>query len=184
MKNLDATAYVMIGGVGCKMIELDIPEIIRCYKLAKNKAEQISILAELNDCSTELILHVLKDSGIDVSVFLNSDKPTASMALCDKEALNTHLRELLKIRKSMIDQIHLLDVEIKEIEQMLQPENPKRKVKKLEKLINLLSYSGSQIDFSDALNTVSEREIDYYICKISEFYQLSPRKEGCYEHSD
>lgn len=40
-------------------------EIIVSYKNAKNKKKQVKILAELNDCSQEEIIKILREGGVD-----------------------------------------------------------------------------------------------------------------------
>lgn len=44
-------------------------EIVVRYKQAKNKGEQVKILAELNDCPVEQIIGILVASGIDHRCF-------------------------------------------------------------------------------------------------------------------
>lgn len=43
---------------------MDAGEICRSYAAAKNKNDQIKVLADLNDCSTQEILDVLTDGGM------------------------------------------------------------------------------------------------------------------------
>lgn len=42
-------------------------EIVRTYMMAKEKGKQIKILAELNCCSKEKIIEILKNNGVDVN---------------------------------------------------------------------------------------------------------------------
>lgn len=42
-------------------------EIVRSFNEAKNRGEQVKILAELNCCSTEEIMNILKEAGIEVN---------------------------------------------------------------------------------------------------------------------
>lgn len=55
-------------------------EIVVRYKQAKNKGEQVKILAELNDCPVEQIIGILTSNGIDHRCFsglrrkLNAEK--------------------------------------------------------------------------------------------------------------
>ena len=44
-------------------MEMDNGEIVRNYRAAKNKNEQIKILADLNACSSQEILDILTDAG-------------------------------------------------------------------------------------------------------------------------
>ncbi len=44
-------------------------EIVVRYRQAKNKGEQVKILAELNDCSVEQIIGILVAGGIDHRCF-------------------------------------------------------------------------------------------------------------------
>lgn len=49
---------------------MDNGEIIRTYKAAKNKKEQVKILADLNQCKVEDIIEILKtDKQIDQRAF-------------------------------------------------------------------------------------------------------------------
>jgi hypothetical protein len=46
-------------------MEMTNPEILRSYQEAKNKREQVKILAQLNLCSQEAIVEILKEMGAD-----------------------------------------------------------------------------------------------------------------------
>lgn len=45
-------------------MEMTDLEILRSYRQAKKKKEQITILSELNCCSKEKIIEILKNNGI------------------------------------------------------------------------------------------------------------------------
>lgn len=47
-------------------MDMSRDEIVVRYRQAKHKAEQIKILAELNDCHVEDIIKILLDSGINL----------------------------------------------------------------------------------------------------------------------
>lgn len=46
-------------------MQMDAGEICRSYAAAKDKNDQIKVLADLNDCSTQEILDVLTGGGYD-----------------------------------------------------------------------------------------------------------------------
>lgn len=48
-----------------KPLQMSEGEILRNYREAKDKAEQIKILAQLNLCSEERIKEILKEQGVD-----------------------------------------------------------------------------------------------------------------------
>ena len=66
-------------------MEMSNPDILRSYQEAKNKNEQIKILAQLNLCSQEAIVEILKDMGVDGRSLprLLSKKPKASSDAVD-----------------------------------------------------------------------------------------------------
>lgn len=46
-------------------MQMTSDEIIVSYRQAKNRAEQIKILSELNDCKVDEICAILKEGGVD-----------------------------------------------------------------------------------------------------------------------
>ena len=48
-------------------MQMQNSEIVRSFNEAKNKGKQVKILAELNFCSKEKIMDILKEAGIDVN---------------------------------------------------------------------------------------------------------------------
>lgn len=65
-------------------------EIVRSWKEAKDRNAQVRILAELNVCSRDVIIEILKDNGIDgrqlprkkkAAPFVLSDKPEGETAI-------------------------------------------------------------------------------------------------------
>ena len=58
-----AVTYGELTGVTTMQMTND--EIIVSYRQAKNRAEQIKILSELNDCKVDEICAILKEGGVD-----------------------------------------------------------------------------------------------------------------------
>lgn len=65
-------------------------EIVRSWKEAKDRIAQVRILAELNVCSRDVIIEILKSNGIDgrqlprkkkAAPFVLSDKPAGETAI-------------------------------------------------------------------------------------------------------
>lgn len=50
-------------------MDMSNSEILMCYRQAKDKTEQIKILADRNVCSTERIIGILTASGVDARGF-------------------------------------------------------------------------------------------------------------------
>lgn len=170
------------------MVELNTAEIIRSYKSADNKKQHIRILSELNGCSASLIIQILKDSGVDVPFANNADSKLhnhissevvyvpqiayksnseCKISAYDKGLIYTHLEVLRNIRDR-------IDHQINSLEQILKPDNNfNLKLEKLNRLIRILSHTfrNIQINPDEVLNKITEREIDFYICKISALYK-------------
>lgn len=66
-------------------MEMSVGEICRSYAAAKDKNDQIKVLADLNDCSTQEILDVLTDGGM-ISGIPSEVKGSRQKALSDKAA--------------------------------------------------------------------------------------------------
>lgn len=62
---------------------MDAGEICRSYAAAKNKNDQILVLADLNDCSTQGILDVLTDGGMISGIPAKPQTPVQK-AMSDK----------------------------------------------------------------------------------------------------
>lgn len=66
-------------------MQMDAGEICRSYAAAKDKNDQIKVLADLNDCSTQEILDVLTDGGM-ISGIPSKAKASRQKALSGKAA--------------------------------------------------------------------------------------------------
>ena len=66
-------------------MQMDAGEICRSYAAAKNKNDQIKVLADLNGCSTKEILDVLTDGGMISGMPAKSQAPLQK-AMSDKSA--------------------------------------------------------------------------------------------------
>ena len=66
-------------------MQMDAGEICRSYAAAKNKNDQIKVLADLNGCSTKEILNVLTDGGM-ISGMLPKQQTPMQKGMSDKQA--------------------------------------------------------------------------------------------------
>jgi hypothetical protein len=102
-------------------------EIVRSYKEAKDKAKQITILADLNACTEEQIKIVLKAAGIDGRSWAGRQngaknsrqkKETAPAAMDWRQHLKeirTYIRLQEEKKKQLQEQMACIDNEIQEI---------------------------------------------------------------------
>ena len=80
-------------------------EIVRSYKEAKHKKEQVGILAELNTCTRDQIIDILRAGGVS-GKGLGPSKPIKSYTAteltgtkeCDFTAITARIEELLRQR--------------------------------------------------------------------------------------
>lgn len=88
---------------------MDKEDIVIAYKTAKNKAEQIRILAELTNSDDETIIGYLRDAGIDAGAertctrcgrlyFTPHKRGRAMCPSCKEEAKQEKIREQKRIR--------------------------------------------------------------------------------------
>lgn len=80
-------------------------EIVRSYKEAKHKKEQVGILAELNTCTRDQIIDILRAGGIEnhaLARVAGDIKASAAFetreAVCDFAAITARIEELLRQR--------------------------------------------------------------------------------------
>ena len=78
-------------------------EITNSYKEAKNKKSQIGVLADLNCCSKEEIISVLKKSGIDGRTLPRQKNETRDNSTLNSED-NAVILEALGVYKKVIIQ--------------------------------------------------------------------------------
>lgn len=100
-------------------------EIVRSYKEAKNKSQQVGILAELNCCPKEKIIEILKEAGtpsrelprqrkkkdlVDTAIAVAKKKEELKMAAVEeknKKSLPESVKEA--ISKQMIEEQEAID---------------------------------------------------------------------------
>lgn len=96
-------------------------EIAKSFKEAKNKAKQITILADLNLCTEETIMEVLKKKGIDgrclprkrKSAINETDSKTNDSMRVDE--IISIIMELKKKRDNLENQIKCIDDALRNI---------------------------------------------------------------------
>lgn len=81
-------------------MDMSIEDICRSYREAKNKREQIKILADLNCTSKEEILKVLVDCGEEVPTPAKRKKPTEKPNIPD--AVYTAITERMDVLNAVI----------------------------------------------------------------------------------
>ena len=95
------------------MIVYDEKDIVRSYNEARNKRQQIKILAELNDTDSGEIINVLLRNGVELSDSKKNDAGVdeikKAIPLSIIEAVTIHKRQLEKDKKTLEDQIEELD---------------------------------------------------------------------------
>lgn len=101
-------------------------EIVRSYKEAKNKSQQVGILAELNCCSKEKIIEILKQEGtpsrelprqrkkkdlVDTSIVVTKKNLEIKKMAVVEEKNKKQLPEAVKeaISKQMIEEQEAID---------------------------------------------------------------------------
>lgn len=104
-------------------------EIVRSYKEAKDKAKQITILADLNTCTEEQIKMVLKAAGIDGRSWAGRQNGTKNRRPKKETApvpaamdwrqhlkeIRTYIRLQEEKKKQLQEQMACIDNEIQEI---------------------------------------------------------------------
>lgn len=93
-------------------------EICREYRTAKNKKQQIYILADLNCCKPQEIMNVLIDNGEAI-------QPRKKRKIPDKESLSKQEKQKTtglppEVEGALYEKLDSLDKEIKEIERQLE----------------------------------------------------------------
>lgn len=115
-------------------MEMSNEEIVRRYKLAKNKRSQVNILAQLNCCSKDEIIEVLKQEGITDKQLPRAErsdkgkkksgepaaeaKETEITAPLAKQEANSQEEEKNKLNSSTVD-INILIIENDELRKQL-----------------------------------------------------------------
>lgn len=112
---------------------MDSTEIVISYKQSKDKALQIEILAELNQCDEETIITILRDAGIDAGYvrsckkcgrewFSKDRRGKAMCPSCREAAFADKKREYtklyLRIRRNL-EKIHELTEENKDLKKQI-----------------------------------------------------------------
>ena len=144
-------------------MEMSNEEIVRRYKLAKNKRSQVNILAQLNCCSKDEIIEVLKQEGITDKQLPRAErsdkgkkksgepaeeaKETEITAPLANQETNSQEEEKNKLNSSTVD-VNILIIENDELRKQLaliRLENSK-----LEQLVKK----------SETKNTILQKQID------------------------
>ena len=111
-----------------KQLSMSAEEIVTSYKQAKDKKKQITILSQLNLCTADEIIEILKASGIDGRSLPRTkrDKPAstprAKNATSEKKSKNVsknnvleYIKHLKERRSQMMMEVGIIDAELKEI---------------------------------------------------------------------
>lgn len=78
-------------------------EIVKLYKNAKDKRQQINILAELCDCGTREIISVLKTAGMEIETGLWTKKKLQKLQKFIDEGHNyQYIAKLLGVTRNQI----------------------------------------------------------------------------------
>lgn len=110
-------------------------EIVKEYNEAKNKKQQIRILADLNSCPREEIIAILFDSG---ALWTNRTTKTDAKTTKSVEPLPDVITEALSEKLDNIDRnIKIISTDIKNLESDI--ETRKLKIKDLEKQYTLIA---------------------------------------------
>lgn len=115
-------------------MEMSNEEIVRRYKLAKNKRSQVNILAQLNCCKKDEIIEVLKQEGITDKQLPRAErsdkgkkksgepaaeaKETEITAPLEKQETNSQEEEKNKLNSSTVD-VNILIIENDELRNQL-----------------------------------------------------------------
>lgn len=113
------------------MLQMSKDEIVVRYRQAKNRAEQITILSELNACSVDEIIDVLKEAGVDgrelggVRRSMNKSKNNkvstvtvselTGKAPADFTAIRARIRYLAEQRRVIDDELNLITTQMHEL---------------------------------------------------------------------
>ena len=115
-------------------MEMSNEEIVRRYRQAKNKRSQVNILAQLNCCSKDEIIEVLKQEGITDKQLPRAErsdkgkkksgepaaeaKETEITAPLEKQETNSQEEEKNKLNSSTVD-VNILIIENDELRKQL-----------------------------------------------------------------
>lgn len=111
-----------------KQLSMSAGEIVTSYKQAKDKKKQITILSQLNLCTTDEIIEILKANGIDGRSLPRTKKdksastPTAKNATGEKKSKNVskdnvfeYIKHLKERRSQLMMEVGTIDAELNEI---------------------------------------------------------------------
>ena len=93
-------------------MQMDAGEICRSYAVAKNKNDQIKMLADLNDCSTQEILDVLTEGGMISGVPKQPKQPKQpgkSSGVSTKKWTLEEERELIKLYENGVRSLEIAE---------------------------------------------------------------------------
>lgn len=111
-----------------KQLSMSAGEIVTSYKQAKDKKKQITILSQLNLCTTDEIIEILKANGIDGRSLPRTKKdksastPRAKNATGEKKSKNVskdnvfeYIKHLKERRSQLMMEVGTIDAELNEI---------------------------------------------------------------------
>lgn len=111
-----------------KQLIMSAGEIVISYKQAKDKKKQITILSQLNLCTTDEIIEILKANGIDGRSLPRTKKdksastPRAKNATSEKKSKNVskdnvfeYIKHLKERRSQLMMEVGTIDAELNEI---------------------------------------------------------------------
>ena len=111
-----------------KQLSMSAGEIVTSYKQAKDKKKQITILSQLNLCTTDEIIEILKANGIDGRSLPRTKKdksastPRAKNATGEKKSKNVskdnvfeYIKHLKERRSQLMMEVGTIDAELHEI---------------------------------------------------------------------
>lgn len=111
-----------------KQLSMSAGEIVTNYKQAKDKKKQITILSQLNLCTTDEIIEILKANGIDGRSLPRTKKdksastPRAKNATGEKKSKNVskdnvfeYIKHLKERRSQLMMEVGTIDAELHEI---------------------------------------------------------------------
>ena len=75
-------------------MQMDEGEIVREFKAAANKSEQIKILADLNECSKRQIVEILQKNGFPIKIRQHRPKTEEEREMQATRLMIRHLEKL------------------------------------------------------------------------------------------
>ena len=111
-----------------KQLNMTVGEIVTSYKQAKDKKKQITVLSQLNLCTTDEIIEILKANGVDGRSLPRTKKdrssttPRVKNATSEEKSKNIskdnvfeYIKHLKERRSQLMMEIRNIDAELNEI---------------------------------------------------------------------